>query len=426
MSERILFAHWHGGIPVGQFIENAAGQVRFEYDPSYRGIPLSVSLPLPPARTAPSAAAHFLDNLLPTPSTVRQELAHYQLQKGASAFALLSAIGSECPGRLVLAKPGSAANSSIESYGKLLQGSFERWFTNRARQPLMPDANGSVGHTLAGSRPKAALNCHGDESVRVPRRAGSSTHIVKAPGINDEPGAVYEEWFCLKLAKELLGRDQVASADIWRACLRLRRYDRETVDQRITRIHQEDFAQALGLSSVSSRADPVDAGPEHESLLARAAGLIDQLGREGRMAVPALQKGLFFRQLLVRLLFADAGLGLKKFSLIHHRDGRSELAPIYGLRCGSFGKDSSSITKPECGILIGRVKHTEPITEQACIECATRQLGLTARHASAEFSRLKQSLVRKLLTRTNQHVKQQPAAASVVEQIRMALLERLA
>lgn len=65
-------------------------------------------------------------------------------------------------------------------------------------------------------------------------------------GPRSRPDLVYLEWYCTRLAAEILGPYAVAWTDLWRRCLRIRRFDRQVTGTGIRRIHQEGLCQALG------------------------------------------------------------------------------------------------------------------------------------------------------------------------------------
>lgn len=431
MSERELIATWHDGSPIGRFIEAESAGIRLEYDSDYRGIPLSVSLPLPPAQHAQSAAHNFLDNLLPTPTSARRRLAAGQRLEEFDDFSLLGHIGLECPGRLVLSSTRLPRSLRTRQEEFLIENHFKTWTHNPVDQPLMPTKTGKLAFTLSGSRPKAVLNFSGDrvQKPTIALLAASSTHVVKASTDHDSPDEVFEEWICLQLAEKVIGKAIVIPGELWNQCLKLPRYDRRIRSGQVVRIHQEDFAQALGISAADSRADADDAHDLPSTLLARAAALIDELGRQGRIRVPALQKDRFFRQLMLRLLLGDPGLGLKKFSLIHHDNGQSEVAPMYGLRCtGSPVQPSSEAADQDANnrLIIGRRRRSGDFSEQDCIDCANLQLGLSRRHATRELKQMRESLLKLPGSLWSiQLAQRHPEAEPVIQRVLESVRERL-
>ena len=432
MAERELISTWHDGSRIGRFVEEQSAGIRFEYDPDYRGIPLSVSLPSPPTQRAPdAAAAHFLDNLLPTPTWARRILAASQLREEFDDFALLGHIGLECPGRMMLSWPRLAGSLRTHQEAFLDEEHFKHWVANPADRPLMPMNNGRTAFTLSGSRPKAILKFSSERFWRptIPVLGASSTHLLKAPTDDDSTHEVIEEWICLQLAEKVIGKTLVTPGELWNQCLKVQRYDRRMRAGQVYRIHQEDFAQALGISAADSRADAGDADDVPSTLLARAAALIDELGRQGRIRVPALQKDRFFRQLMLRLLLGDPGLGLKKFSLIHHDNGQIELAPMYGLRCkrGRVSPDSETANQfPGNRLIVGLGRQSEDFSEQDCIDCASLQLGLSRRYAARELKQIRQNLLKLPGSLWSiQLAQRHPEAEPLIRRVLESLRERL-
>ncbi len=97
------------------------------------------------------------------------------------------------------------------------------------------------------------------------------------------------------------------------------RYDR-VIDAAgsVTRIHQEDFCQALGLPP--ERKYEEDGGPT----LARVANLLQDV------AVPGTAE-TFLRALTLNVAIGNCDAHAKNFSLLHTESGALRLAPLYDL-----------------------------------------------------------------------------------------------
>ncbi len=102
--------------------------------------------------------------------------------------------------------------------------------------------------SLAGAQDKIAVRVENGK-ISVPLNNAPSTHIIK-PAIERFEGIVFNEAFCMQLAKEIqmpaaaTSIQQVQGIDY----LLIERYDRIHDDKgNIHRLHQEDFCQALGI-----------------------------------------------------------------------------------------------------------------------------------------------------------------------------------
>jgi serine/threonine-protein kinase HipA len=124
------------------------------------------------------------------------------------------------------------------------------------RRPLLAGESG-LRLSLAGAQEKLPVIVR-EASVKdgpnhfeigLPKNNIPSSHILK-PEISGIDGSVYNEAFCLALAREL--RLDAASAKIGcakdKTYLLVERYDRFLDDGQLRRLHQEDFCQALGVA----------------------------------------------------------------------------------------------------------------------------------------------------------------------------------
>lgn len=100
-----------------------------------------------------------------------------------------------------------------------------------------------------------------------------------------------------------------------RPALLVERYDRLTGEDGVTRLHQEDFCQALRVSR--TRKYEEDGGPGH----ARCASL---LGSER-------ERRLWLSCAVFNCLIGNTDAHAKNFSLLYQEDGQAVLAPFYDL-----------------------------------------------------------------------------------------------
>ena len=426
MSWRILTAWQDYRSPIGQFVEDVPGWVRFEYSNAFKGPPLSVSLPRHLPELEADAAGNFLENLLPDCKRARSQVAHANDSDPEDSFDLLNVLGRECPGHLMLTTNKKRPARRRGEPRKLPDMALGQWRQMLGKQPLMTGIQGVPFYCLAGRTPKTVLHFKEKNQAYLPGPGLPSTHIVKATPSGQDQNSIYADWFCMQLAAQILGQDAVATSDLWKKCLRVCRFDRYFRDGIVNRIHQEDLCQALGLPP-AGRYELLEAVDDpSNTLLARVFRLFDDLGRSGRM-VPAVQKRALFRQLLTRVLLLDGALHLKKFSLIHRPDGNIELAPLYGLHtiqppqvpAGDTDTPDENTARnnspqPDLQLAIGRATSIAAITEADCVECATTQLGFSERYARNEYRELRTKLVRKLELISLSSSRSEPAAEPAI------------
>lgn len=196
------------------------------------------------------------------------------------------------------------------------------------RMDYLPNApmlagEGGLRLSLAGAQSKLPVVLSGGK-VALPRPGEPSTHLIK-PEPDRFEGLAANEAFCLALARAV-GID-AAVAEVRSAqgkhYLLVERYDREFADGLTRRLHQEDFAQAMGV--VSSRKYAAEGGPAFRDIFAllRAAA-----------TRPAIEVLKLIDAALFNVIIGNADAHAKNFSLLHQEaHGRREaiLAPLYDL-----------------------------------------------------------------------------------------------
>lgn len=435
MTERALAAWWDDGTPAGRFVERATRQVDFHPAEASRDRAVSVSLPVNEPPETPWAAFNFLDNLLPENATIRARIARQHGVDPNDSFGLIGAIGRECAGALVLVPSGEERREDAGSYRALTDPEFERWLELRDSQPLMSDDTGRVRLSLAGTQPKAALYFDEDGCPHVPQDGAATTDIIKPAIRRARPNTVHVEWYCMELARALLGNERVARVEPWRRCLRVHRFDRIRRDGRVRRLHQEDLCQALGLAVGSKYEAPSRTSNLEESLLARCTRLFDRLGSEGKM-VPALEKQALFRSLLVNGLLMNADAHLKNYALLYV-DGGVRVAPMYDVLCtasirlregGATGWEHEPVTEiqleRELTIRVGRAEAIDAINDEHWIECGQYQMGLSRRYAQRTLDELRGRLLEVLCPTADRLLESEPAAGPAIDAVRRVLERR--
>ncbi|HMM66710.1 MAG TPA: type II toxin-antitoxin system HipA family toxin [Dokdonella sp.] len=296
---------------------------RFQYRPDYlastQPIPLSVTLPLQDEPFAGAVIANWFGNLLPE-GAVRETIERRLRLPPRDNFALLVAIGGECAGAVSV---GPEAGSPEP--GQKMESDLETLIREQGND-VGDGAWAALGSprrlSLAGAQDKIAVIRMADGRLTLPAIGEPSTHILK-PESRRLPGLRDLEALGLRLARAIgLNAVQVRLVRVGdRRALLVERYDRTHEDGKPTsRLHQEDFCQALGYP----------AELKYESLggpsLARCADLIRN---RMRLGPNALQQ--FLDWVAYSVIIGNADAHAKNLSLLYTPEGGRQLAPCYDL-----------------------------------------------------------------------------------------------
>jgi len=250
MARRILNV-FLGENLVGQLEQDASGSTRFEYSEAWlnlpQAVPLSVSLPLESGKFHRNKTRPFFAGLLPE-EQIRRVVASAFGVSERNDFALLEKIGAECAGAVSLRPPGEHPLDENPAYRQIDESQLGERLQSLPQHPLLAGEKG-IRLSLAGAQGKLALRVDAGRFL-LPLEGSPSTHILK-PENPRFPDLVENEFFCMRLAAAVgleTARVEIGSASSIRF-LQVERYDRRSENgRRITRIHQEDFCQALGFA----------------------------------------------------------------------------------------------------------------------------------------------------------------------------------
>ena len=302
-------------------LDSDNGRLSFRYDQEYSisatPEPLSFSLPIRKEAFPEEAIVPFFSNLLPDEG-VRIRIAEILGLSPDNIFGLLQAIGEDCAGAVALFTPEKTpVEQGRPLYRPLSEDEADDVLTHLAERPLNIGAK-DFHISGAGAQDKLVA-CVEKGRILLPLNGTPSTHIIK-PGIERFPESVFNEYFCMKLAKACGLR--VAECDILEIkgipYYVVERYDREKVDGFWRRLHQEDFCQLLG----------VDPKIKYES--EGGPGLIRCFDLMRRMELSAADTIAFLDQIIFCFLVGNGDAHAKNFSVVY-KNGRAELAPAYDL-----------------------------------------------------------------------------------------------
>ena len=338
---------------VGQFSwESERNNYDFRYDAAYLADPLaeplSFALPLRSEPFDSDTAYNYFANLLP-PQVVRKKLEKFLHISKNNVFGFLKAIGGDCAGAVALYAPGFKTYlDGEERLRKLTDAEASEILKSLRRRPLYALAESGYRYSGAGAQDKLVARIDGDDLV-LPLYGTPSTHIIK-PGAEFFPESVANEHFCQQLAK----RVDVPSADSRIMTFggdryyAVARYDREMVDGKPQRLHQEDFCQALSVDPEVKYED--DGGPG----IARCFEVL------GRLHMPLRETFALLDMFVYNYLIGNADAHAKNYSILYVK-GVARLAPLYDAVCTAVYPDLSE----EFAMSVGGEKSFGRITRES-------------------------------------------------------------
>lgn len=313
-----LFVYWESHL-VGQLSQEENQSLVFRYAPEWLAnslrIPISLSLPLQQEPFLNNKAAPFFSNLLPE-AGVRTMIAQRLGLSVGNDFKLLEALGGDCAGALSLLLPEQKPETE-GSYEPLSFENLRQMIEQMPQRPLLSPGEG-LRLSLAGVQNKLPVYMK-DGKFFLPHGAHASSHILKPP-IDKVDHSVENEVFCMKLAAQL--GVPTAKAQFWPDPTPLfltERYDRAHSGDRVLRLHQEDFCQALGFGANLKYES--EGGPTLKMCFA----LIDKSS-----AAPALDKQRLLQWLVFNNIIGNNDAHGKNISLLLLQEG-ARLAPFYDL-----------------------------------------------------------------------------------------------
>lgn len=283
-----------------------------------RALSLSLSMPWREEPYRGAVVRNWFCNLLPEGAVRDAVVARLRLPQ-RDDFALLAAIGGECAGAVSVYGDRAAATHATPGDSDIdallaRQGDFAgegAWSLIGAPRRL----------SLAGAQDKLAVIRESGGRLRLPLEGEPSTHILK-PDSRRFIGLRDLEALGLAVAQGV-GLETAAATLVeagGRPALLVERYDRQRgADGVLSRLHQEDFCQALGYPGELKY--EAGGGPS----LAACAALL----RRHALGATALQALLDWA--IFNVVIGNADAHAKNLSLLHPPAGPARVAPLYDL-----------------------------------------------------------------------------------------------
>ena len=316
---------WFLNNKAGQLTQDDSGRLLFAYDADYlksaEAYPISISMPLQSGEFDDRVTRPYFSGLLPD-DLVRKRLAKNLGVSEKNSFSLLEIVGGECAGALSLYPEGTPAHKEDADDVHFLDDvQLDEIFGEIKRRPLLAGEKG-VRLSLAGAQDKIAVRIT-DGKLALMTSGAPTTHILKMliVGRDDVKDSVHNELFCLLLAARS-GLD-APNAEIRHTAkepfLLIERYDRKWTGKTVTRLHQEDFCQALSIPPENKYER--EGGPGISACLAVL---------QDHSVQPAPDRIAFLNIVIFNYLIGNNDAHGKNFSFLHEK-GKPRLAPAYDL-----------------------------------------------------------------------------------------------
>ena len=282
--------------------------------------PISCSLPLQTDTFDELIARPFFAGLLPE-GQMRELLAKQYRISNQNDFALLDEIGGECAGAVTFVKVGvtpTLTTSDSPNIYWLNDSELTSTLEELPRRPMLAGSE-DIRLSLAGAQSKLPIVFDGNR-VGIAKNNAPSTHILK-PAIGSIADSVTNEAYCMRLAKAI--NINTAAVSVHRVkdieCLVVERYDRMAATNVVTRIHQEDFCQALAVPPETKYQN--EGGPD----FAQCFTLLRTATKPSAVHVLTLIDAAFFN-----VLIGNNDAHGKNFSLLYNAN-HPTLAPLYDI-----------------------------------------------------------------------------------------------
>jgi serine/threonine-protein kinase HipA len=344
---------------VGVLRRESNGAIDFRYDRHWlaweSALPVSLSLPLREDRYVGAPVINVFDNLLPDSDVIRRRLAERVGAGGTDAYSLLAVLGHDCVGALQFLPDGIDPGPAGKIVGKPVdETEIANIIQNLAAAPLGMGEDEDFRISIAGAQEKTAL-LRRDGKWYKPMGSTATTHILKPqigrlPNGIDLSNSVENEFLCLKLLSAL--GVPAADAEIadfgGRRTLIVERFDRLwTGDNRLLRLPQEDFCQALSVPP--TRKYQSENGPGMKDILQLLKG----------SDVPDDDLATFMRANIAFWLLGATDGHAKNFSVFLTSGGRFRMTPLYDVLSAQPSLDANQIQRKQfkLAMSVGKSRH---------------------------------------------------------------------
>jgi serine/threonine-protein kinase HipA len=315
---------WWDGRIAGTLTRDQHGDMGFVYDTDWladtTARPISAALPKRAEPYDRRAARYFFAGLLPEEGP-REAVARALGLSRTNDYALLEALGGDVAGALTLWPQGEVPPVfGVDAQPEVLSDSaLVEILDSLPARPLLAGRAG-IRLSLAGAQNKLPVVLV-DGRIALSAPGQPTTHILK-PAMARFPATVENEALCMRLAGALgLSAAPVEARAVGgRKFLLVERYDRTLgADGTLTRVHQEDFCQALGHAPEHKYA--AEGGPTFKTGFALLRSVSTR---------PAADVLALLDAAIVNVIIGNCDAHGKNFSLLYPAS-ETRLAPLYDL-----------------------------------------------------------------------------------------------
>jgi serine/threonine-protein kinase HipA len=329
MSKLVVY---HQDMIVGFLEFDKEERLSFQYDKSWLGskdrFPLSFALPLEAKVYGHLETKSFFENLLPE-GEIKDLLEAHGKSSIKSDFGFLQEFGGDCAGAFKIL-PEKVKPSKISKLRKELKLDVIYKYLDEKKSLTDAILNKEGGKfSLAGAQDKFAVSFEKNK-IYLPLDGSPTTHIIK-PHVryfNSTHDTPYNEYLCMELAAAVgLNTPKVGIIGGEYPLFIVERFDRIQTKTGVSRIHQQDFCQAQGITSLKKY--EADGGPtfadNYKLVKANSSAPIPDLNQ--------LLKWLIFN-----LVIGNNDSHSKNLAFLQTADG-IRLAPFYDLLSTSVYKE---------------------------------------------------------------------------------------
>ena len=334
---------------IGTLGKDGNGGIIFQYsnDANRR---LSLSLPIQKAPFDNKQCRGFFNGLLPESEHTRIAIGKKYKINPKNDFSILQAIGYDCAGAVSFFD-NSEKNISSENlketyeidYKVLSEDELEKYINELPQKPLAISIE-NMRLSLAGAQDKTSVIVV-DNQIGIPKNNVPTSHILK-PAIKGFNETIENEFICIKTAKAIginVPDAKIGYANKTKYFL-IQRYDREIINKKIKRVHQEDFCQASNIASAYKY--QAEGGVDFKRCFEILRGT----------SQPAVAINQFIQLMIFNYLIGNNDAHGKNFSILHYDNDKIEFAPAYDILCSQVYPELSNKMAMKIG---GHYKHNE-------------------------------------------------------------------
>lgn len=290
--------------------------------------PLSLALPLEEKMHGHLETKSFFENLLPE-GEIKDLLQAHGKSSIKSEFGFLQEFGGDCAGAFKI-MPEKVKIRKTKAARKELKLSLIYKYLNEKKSLTDVILNKEGGKfSLAGAQDKFAV-IFKKNKIYLPLDGSPTTHIIK-PHVryfNSTHDTPYNEYLCMKLAEAVgLNVPRVDIIEGEHPLFIVERFDRIQTNRGISRIHQQDFCQAQGITSLKKYES--DGGPTF-------ADNYNLVKDHSSAPIPDLNQLL--KWLIYNLVIGNNDSHSKNLAFLQTEDG-IRISPFYDLLSTSIYKE---------------------------------------------------------------------------------------